>query len=291
MNGNPYGPGAGAAGPDRPTVPEPGRSDDQWWGADPLPLRGTSPGGSPPAAPSPSGLPPAGQPPSGAVPPGPPFAGPPPSSGPPEPDKKSSNTTYLVIAGIGAALAVTLIGGFFVVQALRAPAEMSVNDYAGAYCEAIEQPSGELLDAAEDYYDAESDLRNEDYEFSRVSEREASELQALAETTLRSMIAHVDAVAGFSNGHRLRGSDGETLHEDIVDWADTQREELEDSMRDLDDVDAADGEDAAQDISDALIYDVEYVEDSDEVLEVAEAAYEENDECLFPSSYEIGVGE
>lgn len=269
MSDNPSTPGGSAGGSDRPTVAS-DTSGDQWW--DP-PTGGPPPPGGPP-----------------------PTIGPPPLPDPSLPDPSGpsvslgrSNKTVLLVVGVAAAVFVTLAGvGLIVFKSLTAPEELTVRKYAAQYCEATEESNKNLVDATEDYFEENADLRDDDGEFARVSDREAERFMELARAYLNAHTALVEEVKGFSDSHRLRGSDGEGLHEDIVQFHEAAIEEFANIESDLNDVDMEDSDDAADDIWKALESDVELIDDSDESAEVYLEAIEEDDECYFPTIYVEG---
>lgn len=242
-----------------------------------------APPGPPPGQPptTPPGMPP-GSPPVG------PAAGASGSPGGPTGPTAPSNRTLLIVGGAVVALVVLLAGGVFAFKTLTAPEELTVRKYAKEYCKATKDATDEVSDAMEDFFDESEDLRDDDYEFTRVSDREADEFRDLASRYLDTQATLVNEVKAFSGSHRLKGRDGESLHEDIVEWADDSLEEIDDAKSDLDDVDMDDSDDAAQDIADAVLLDNQIIDESDEAIEIGQKTFEEDEDCGFPSAYEGG---
>jgi hypothetical protein len=195
----------------------------------------------------------------------------------------------LIVGGVVVAAVLLLVGGLVGRRVLTQPEQISKRAYAREYCEAIEASQNELEDAQEKAAENIEDVYDFDAEEANASDREASQLSEAMVTLLDREEVFAGEVAGFSTGNRLRGSDGEALHEDIREWESDFRESIEELREDIDDVDMSDSDDAASDLVEAY-NDREYVlvDQSDEGDELATAILEEDDECVFPYGYDGG---
>ena len=202
---------------------------------------------APQGTPVPGGIPaPPGQPQMSI---GPPPAAPPPGVHGDLPTggacSGNANKKLPVIAGLIIAAFAARAGGAGALVLLSGPEELSMNDYAEKVCdeviEAIVKERNDLLESN----DYEKRVGEEDVD----NEKEAQEAIDLVKQDLDFRVEFIDAIDSFNGGQVVRGSDGEELQEQLSDYVDDVRGDLEDAREHVEQADPADEEDVFDDLN------------------------------------------
>lgn len=205
----------------------------------------------PPLTPGPTVGPPTSMPPPpGGSPPGWPQMSTPgpgaPPAGAPAPSQPTGGMKAVVLVGAGLLLAlVTVVAGFFAYRMVKAPEQMTDREYVRTLCREVIRPlqrQGDRLDSR--YGDLWDD---DDLPVSRAT-RLVADVKGYAGV----MDDTANGIAGFDGSHRLRGRDGDDLHQAIsemhADWGDAYGTLHED----LDAVDPGDRQHVVKDLKAAL---------------------------------------
>jgi hypothetical protein len=138
-------------------------------------------------------------------------------SPPTSPSGGSNKTVVLIAVGVGALLAMMTVGaGAFLLLSNR-PEELSESRYAKKMCEDVVEPHAadgeDLMDKFEERVDEmDNDWKSANREFRRFM----IDITDWADS-------YSDDIESFNDGHRLRGSSGDELHEQVADLVDDSR--------------------------------------------------------------------
>jgi hypothetical protein len=210
-------------------------------------------------------------------------------SAPPSPGTSPQTRNLLLAGGAVLAVAITVIGGLLVWRSINGVEEVSAREYAKQFCDQFEEGERALQQATESVYDAvkrlDVDYASEsgDNDYSGVDEREASAYRDALVALLDAQEDWVDQTVSFASGHQLRGSGGEDLRDDLIEWGQDAREAIDEVRADLAEVDLGDPADAAERLSEDSFTEGAGLNESEEATEVREEfPDDEDDYCYFP---------
>ena len=239
---------------------------------------------SPQPTPPPGSAPPPvqAQPPVG----GPPAAPPPGVHGDlPTGGASSNNKKLLIVFGVAIAAVVTIAGGIGAFVLLSGPDELSMSDYAEKMCDEVIEPIVKERNDLLESNDYEKRVGEEDVD----NEKEAQEAIDLVKQDLDFRVEFIDAIDSFNDGQVVRGSDGEELQEQLSDYVDDVRGDLEDAREHVEQADPADEADVFDDLNE--VYgelnppDI-YGDDRDPGHDLANELVHADEDCaVFPTEY------
>ncbi len=206
------------------------------------------------------------------------------------PGSGNRGRTALVAGGAIAAVAITLIAGLLVWRTMNGVEEVSAREYSKQFCDQFEEQAkaletaGESMSDAYERLDLDYDSDTSETDYSGVGDREATDYRDAFVAQVDAYAAWIDATETFASGHQLRGSGGEDLRTDLLEWSDDAKGWIAEARSDLGEVDLNDPADAVESMEKIdLGYDG--LNESDEATEVRDEFPEEEDNyCLFPYS-------
>jgi hypothetical protein len=209
-------------------------------------------------------------------------------SAPPSPGTSPKTRNLLLAGGAVLAAAITVIGGLLVWRSINGVEEVSAREYAKQFCDQFKEGERTLQQAVEarsdayDRLDVDYDSDSGENDFSGVDEREASAYRDAVSAEIDAFAAWVDQTASFASSHQLRGSGGEELRTDLIEWGEDAKDNLAEARADLAEVDLGDPGDAVEALSE-IYFNPDGLNESDEATEVREEFPDgEDDYCGFP---------
>ncbi|MEZ5371166.1 MAG: hypothetical protein R2704_00110 [Microthrixaceae bacterium] len=182
----------------------------------------------------------------------------------------------MAIAGVGALMAmVTVAGGLFLLLSNRTE-ELRMRDYAEKMCDEVMTPLNDKFNDVTDSKEWEDRVVDRDVS----NEREAEELIGVYRELADIGRESLDRLESFNGSHRVRGSDGEEVFEELEKYIEDGRDDLDSLMEDLDQLDPADEDRVLDDIdelgSDSTSLDAN---EGEPIADLQSELYEADEDC------------